>query len=168
MFQLKKLFILVLAILLVSCKSTNLPEYNGPATNESAELAISANLKGIFLHGKVTQLEIFDGCYEEDYDTENVLGHVISEHSDIATNTINIPSNKELYFQFGTTEPSWNCHVQFSFTPESGKKYYLNYEMVFAGCESSLKESNGESVANIKYFNSGSGTSKVWRRCDKI
>ena len=164
----RKLVILVFMLFLISCKSTNLPVYNEVASNDSAQLIVSANLKGIFLHGKVTQMEIFDGCYADDYDTENVLGHIISDHSDGATNTITIPTNKELLFQFGTTEPSWNCHVQFSFSPEVGESYYLNYEMVFAGCEISLKDSALTPVTNIKFYESGSGSSKVWRRCDKI
>ncbi len=163
-----KIFILVAMLLLVGCKSTNLPVYAEATSNDSAQLIVSANLKGIFLHGKVTQLEIFDGCYTNNYDTENVLGHVISDHSDSASNTIDIPTKNELLFQFGTTEPSWNCHVQFSFLPEAGKTYYLNYEMVFAGCEISLKDSELIPVADIKFYEGGSGTNKVWRRCDKI
>ena len=166
--RLKYLYVAFSVLLLASCKSTNLPIYTEVESNNKAQLTISANLKGLFLHGRVTQMEIFEGCYNDDYDKENVLGHVISDHSGDATNTVSLPANKELFFQFGTTEPSWNCHVQFSFTPENGKAYFLNYDMVFGGCETSLKESVGEQVVNVRYFDTGSGTSKVWRRCDKI
>lgn len=164
----KYYFIFMFILMIVSCKSTNTPAYQEVQSNKSAKLTITAELKGIFLHGRVTQTEIFDGCYNESYDKENVLGHVISDHSDGASNTITIPANKELFFQFGTTEPSWNCHVQFSFIPQIGEHYKLNYQMVFAGCESSLKNRLGDDVSSIKYYESGSGISKIWRRCDKI
>ncbi len=163
----KYLCLVLLMMLLVSCKSTNLPVYNEVTNSDNAQLTISANLKGLFLHGRVTQLEIFDGCYKDDYDKENVLGHVISDHSDGRTNTISLPS-KELFFQFGTTEPGWFCHVQFSFTPENGEAYTLNYEMVFGGCEASLKDSTGEQVTNVRYFKTGAGISRGWRKCDNI
>jgi hypothetical protein len=152
-------------LLLQGCQSTKIVKFD-PVTNgdKRAELEVSANLVGLFLHGKVTQLEIFNGCYNKNYNTENVLGHIISKHEDNATNKITIPTGKELFFQFGTTEPNWNCHTHFSFTPKQGEQYKIHYEMVFAGCEVTITN-RGNRYDDVKFLPATSGYSKKWRKC---
>ena len=166
-FNLKLIVLLLSIVILQGCQSTKIAKFE-PSTNQTnkAELEVSANLIGLFLHGKVTQLEMFNGCYDKDYDTENVIGHVVSEHKDNASNNILIPSGNKLLFQFGTTEPSWNCHTHFSFTPLQGEKYKIHYEMVFAGCEVSITN-NGSKVKDVEYISARSGYSKKWRECAK-
>jgi len=163
-----KIIIPVLTVIaLQGCQSTNIQKFE-PLTNEpnAAKLDISANLVGLFMHGKVTQLELFNGCYDKNYDTENVIGHIVSEHKDEKSNIVNIPTGEKLYFQYGTTEPNWNCHSQFSFTPLKGESYKIQYEMVFAGCEITVIH-NGSKLKDVEFFDSTSGYNKKWRKCSK-
>lgn len=166
--RMKKYFLIIICtISVVGCKSTKIPQYKELITNEQfATLEIVANLKGIFLHGKTTQLEIFDGCYKESYQDENVLGHVISEHSDRASNIIKIPSGKRIYLQLGTTEHAWNCHVQLSFLPIRQAHYKLQYDMILNGCEVKLTTLNAMVVDDLLFYESLPGRTDDWRKCD--
>ncbi|PMG79791.1 hypothetical protein BCU84_04815 [Shewanella sp. 10N.286.51.B7] len=163
-FNLKIIISLLFIFALQGCKSTKIPEYEPSTNTNSAELKVSAGLSGLFLHGKVTQLEIFDGCYKKNYNSENVIGHVITEHKDKTPDILLIPAGNKLYFQFGTTEPSWNCHTHFSFTPLLDEKYEIHYGMAFAGCE--VKVSNrGNIVRDVEFLTAEPGYSKEWRKC---
>ncbi len=163
----KNYFILFIAVVTLSaCKSTKLPVYVPDQPNaEQAELTVNARLIGLFLHGKVTQLEMFDGCYNDNYEKEHALGHIITEHPAGNNTKLAIPAGKELFFQFGTTEPSWNCHVQFSFIPQKESTYSFNYKMVFGGCEVSVLDENSQPVNDVKLYSSETGYSKSWRKC---
>ena len=160
---------------LVGCgpMQTKMVKYVEVTNGPLADIKARGALQGSGL--TKTHLEIFSGCFEgRDYSKENVLGKVYFKREEFGKKTISIPAGKRLYFKYGTNNPTWLCHSQFSFVPQEGSAYLFDYKMVYAGCKVNVTNLTTNEPIDMRVYEKTTeesvfvGTALAWRKCTNL
>lgn len=141
---------LIVLLLLTGCTTNNVAPYTppDPSLTETASLTATAELKGLFLQGRKTRLNIVP-C---DANEGEYSGYMDFQEAEFGQKVLIIPANQRLIIGYGTVDPGWKCMVYFGLKAIANQHYKLNYTMKFAGCRVSVLNPSGEPVEELSFL----------------
>lgn len=161
--------LVILLSLLIGCASPII-NYEEPDDTNAASIVYDVDLWGVFPFGKKISTWYYSGCFDSDWNSENVLGKKVISEEGFNQDPIQINAGKKIYISFGLPD---FCYINYGFTPKPSEMYVATYNSKFGHCVGSLsKVIDGKKVAvqDAEFFKlspvaAALGSRHEWRRC---